>query len=144
MDARRKVTQRLRASQARKKALPEPVRSSAPAATFPPADASFIRDSYAATAFADVVDRAVHAGTARFTGGLSPIALSDAYMDWASHLAFSPGKRMQLTEKAMRKWIRFANHAARSVSNPDIEPASRRCHRISVSLTRLGSRFHSI
>ncbi len=122
MDARRKVTQRLRASQARKKALPEPVRPSVPAATVPPADASFIRDSYAATAFADVIDRSVHAGTARFTGGVSPIALGDAYMDWASHLAFSPGKRMQLAEKAVRKWIRFANHAARSVSNPDVEP----------------------
>ena len=49
---------------------------------------------------------------ARFTVGLSPAALADAYLDWATHLADSPGKRMQLVEKAMRKAVRLANYAA--------------------------------
>ena len=50
-------------------------------------------DSYAVTAVADIVDRSLHAATARFTGGLSPAALVQAYLDWATHLAYAPGKR---------------------------------------------------
>jgi polyhydroxyalkanoate synthase subunit PhaC len=69
------------------------------------------RDSYAVTAFADIVDRSLHAAAARFTMGLSPAALAEAYLDWATHLTFSPGKRLQLIDKAIRKGIRLANHA---------------------------------
>ena len=70
-------------------------------------------DSYSATALADVVDRSLHATVARFTGGLSPAALAEAYLDWATHLAFAPGKRLALVDKAVRKSIRFANFAHR-------------------------------
>jgi len=77
------------------------------------------RDSYASTAFADVADRSYHAAIARFTRGLSPAALGEAYLDWWVHLAFSPGKQLQLVEKAMRKAARFANHAARAAVAPD-------------------------
>ena len=59
-----------------------------------------------------MLDRTVHAGLARLTGGLSPAALSGAYMDWAAHLAFSPGKQAQLAGKALRKWSRLANFGA--------------------------------
>jgi hypothetical protein len=45
------------------------------------------RDSYSVTAFADMTDRSLHAAAARFTGGLSPAALMQAYFDWAIHLA---------------------------------------------------------
>ena len=69
------------------------------------------RDSYAVTAIADIIDRSLHATTARLTFGLSPAALSKAYFDWATHLAVSPGKRLQLLDKATRKTIRFANYA---------------------------------
>jgi polyhydroxyalkanoate synthase subunit PhaC len=69
------------------------------------------RDSYAATAFGDVLDRSLHATQARFTGGLSPAALIGAYWDWITHLASSPGKQIQLMEKASRKWVRFTRHA---------------------------------
>jgi polyhydroxyalkanoate synthase len=69
------------------------------------------RDSYAVTAAADIIDRSLHATTARLTFGLSPAALSKAYFDWATHLAVSPGKRLQLIDKATRKAIRFANYA---------------------------------
>ena len=48
----------------------------------------------------DAADRALHANLAQFTGGLSPAALAGAYWDWAVHLAVSPGKQMQLAEKA--------------------------------------------
>ena len=80
----------------------------------PPPDPSFIRDSYASTALAEIIDRSVHAATARFTVGLSPMALMGSYMDWAAHLAFAPGKQAQLAEKAYKKWMRLANYAGRS------------------------------
>ena len=70
------------------------------------------RDSYASTAFGDVIDRSLHAATARFTAGLSPAALAEAYTDWATHLASSPGKRMQLLEKATKKAVRLARHSS--------------------------------
>ena len=63
------------------------------------------------TALADILDRSLHASVARFTGGLSPAALLEAYLDWATHLANAPGKRLQLSEKAMRKATRFARYA---------------------------------
>jgi polyhydroxyalkanoate synthase len=71
------------------------------------------RDSYAVTALADIVDRSLNASAARFTAGLSPAALAEAYLDWATHLAFAPGKRLQLIDKAARKTLRFANYARR-------------------------------
>lgn len=85
------------------------------------------RDSYAVTAFAEIVDRSLHATAARFTMGLSPAALAEAYLDWATHLIFSPGKRLQLIDKATRKAARFANHACRCAmeggkAQPCIEP----------------------
>ena len=76
-----------------------------------PAETADGRDSYAVTAFAEIVDRSLHATAARFTMGLSPAALAKAYLDWATHLAFSPGKRLQLLDKATRKAVRFANYA---------------------------------
>ena len=74
------------------------------------------RDSYAVTAVADIIDRSLHATIARFTFGLSPAALAKAYFDWATHLAVSPGKRLQLVDKAARKSMRFANYAFRSAA----------------------------
>jgi polyhydroxyalkanoate synthase subunit PhaC len=85
----------------------------------PPPDLSFGRDSYASTALAEIIDRSVHAATARFTMGLSPMALMGSYMDWAAHLAFAPGKQAQLAEKAYKKWIRLANYAGRSLIQSD-------------------------
>ena len=88
---------------------------------------AFLRDSYAATAFAEVLDRSVHASMARFTVGLSPMTLIGAYADWAAHLSYSPGKQLQLAEKAVRKWLRlvtYVNHRglAADVCEPCIEP----------------------
>jgi poly(hydroxyalkanoate) polymerase-like protein/RNA-metabolizing metallo-beta-lactamase/beta-casp domain-containing protein len=74
------------------------------------------RDSYAATAFADLIDRASHAATARFTVGLSPMAIAGAYLDWAAHLAMAPGKRMELAAKGVRKAMRLGDYALRAAS----------------------------
>ena len=85
----------------------------------PPPDPSFIRDSYASTALAEIIDRSVHAAIARFTVGLSPMALMGSYMDWAAHLASAPGKQAQLAEKAFKKWLRLANFCSLSLSRAD-------------------------
>jgi polyhydroxyalkanoate synthase len=71
------------------------------------------RDSYAVTALSDIIDRSLHATVARLTMGLSPAAMVHAYLDWATHLAGAPGKRLQLIDKGFRKAVRLANHAAR-------------------------------
>ena len=46
----------------------------------------------------------------------SPLAA--AYLDWAAHLVSSPGKQMQLVEKAARKWQRLARYAAYCALQP--------------------------
>jgi poly[(R)-3-hydroxyalkanoate] polymerase subunit PhaC len=73
------------------------------------------RDSYAVTALADITDRSLHAAVARFTAGLSPAAMAQACLDWATHLTYSPGKRLQLIDKATRKALRFTNYASHCV-----------------------------
>jgi polyhydroxyalkanoate synthase len=73
-----------------------------------------LADSHAATALAEVIDRATHAATARATGGLDPPGLFGAFNDWLVHLLYSPGKRLRLAEKALRKSLRFANYATRN------------------------------
>ena len=100
-----------RAAMSRLKALSSAERSALKAVTAP-ADTRE-RDSYAVTAIADITDRSLHAAIARFTNGLSPAALAHAYLDWATHLAYSPGKQLQLVDKAMRKAVRFVNYACR-------------------------------
>jgi polyhydroxyalkanoate synthase len=71
------------------------------------------RDSYASTAIVEILDRSLHAAAARTTASLSPASLAGAYFDWLMHLMFSPGKQVQLVEKARRKWFRYFNYAAR-------------------------------
>ncbi len=99
-----------------------PRRRPSPTPPAPP-EPSFVRDSYASTALAEIIDRSVHATTARFTAGLSPMALMGAYMDWAAHIAFAPGKQAQLAEKAAKKWMRLLNHASRrAIQRDSVEP----------------------
>ena len=90
-------------------------------------DSMGARDSFAVTAFSKIADRSIHAAVARLTMGLSPAAFAEAYSDWATHLAFSPGKRLQLIDKGVRKTTRFANYAYRYAveggrAQPCIEP----------------------
>jgi polyhydroxyalkanoate synthase len=54
-----------------------------------------------------VLDRRVHAAIARFTGGLSPAALTLALFDWSVHLAGSPGKQLALAGEIMGDASRF-------------------------------------
>ena len=100
-----------------------PAKAKPAAAAWPAPEPSVMADSYASTAFAEIVDRSVHAATARFTAGLSPMAVIGAYMDWAAHIAFAPGKQMRLVEKAAKKAMRLANYASRrALRRDDVEP----------------------
>lgn len=49
------------------------------------------------------IDHAFRANLAKYTLGLSPAGLLRDYFDWASHLALSPGKQLELTEKNWKK-----------------------------------------
>ena len=69
------------------------------------------------------IDRSVHAWQAQFTGGLSPAAVLQAFADWSIHLLNAPGKQADLVRKAFRKWLRFANYAARAPFKPGTPPA---------------------
>ncbi|MGQ7791731.1 PHA/PHB synthase family protein [Faunimonas sp. B44] len=76
---------------------------------------------------AEETDRNVHAAIAGLTGGISPAELAACYTDWATHLAFSPGKQAQLAGKATRKWMRLGRYMASAAlfggrAEPCIEP----------------------
>ncbi|MCC7326828.1 MAG: polyhydroxyalkanoic acid synthase [Burkholderiales bacterium] len=72
------------------------------------------------------LDRALHIRLARLTQGLSPAAISGAYMDWLRHLALSPDKQQELWSKAVQKSVRIGLHALQSATSyrcdPCIEP----------------------
>jgi polyhydroxyalkanoate synthase len=75
---------------------------------------------------ANPVDRAMHAAEARLTAAISPTSAMLAYLDWAVHLANSPGRQAELVRKAFRKSVKFSAYLAHSATNPDhcpcIEP----------------------
>lgn len=72
---------------------------------------------------AETLDRAAGAAIAQMTAGLSPITILQAFSDWGLHLAFAPGKQLQLTAKAARKYVRLFDYAVRSAGDRDAAPA---------------------
>ena len=60
------------------------------------------------------LDPPFHAAMARLTAGLSPLALGQAYADWAQHLVLSPDKQTELVQKATRKWQRLFSYCTRA------------------------------
>jgi hypothetical protein len=68
------------------------------------------RDDDPSLRLAEVVDRSLHYAMSRFTLGLSPTALAEAYFDWLVHLSLSPGKQLQLWHKGVRKGARLSSH----------------------------------
>ena len=47
------------------------------------------------------IDEMVHQHISKAALGFSPISLALAYADWAMHLAVSPGRQMELAQKAV-------------------------------------------
>jgi len=67
------------------------------------------------------LDRAANAHLARFTLGISPYGMASTFFTWGVHLLGAPGKQVQLSEKAMRKAMRFGvylSNLARDQSAP--------------------------
>jgi polyhydroxyalkanoate synthase len=61
------------------------------------------------------LDRQVHATAARFSMGLSPIALGLAFTDWALHLASSPGRQLELAELAWQRTLELSGKLSDTV-----------------------------
>jgi polyhydroxyalkanoate synthase len=61
-------------------------------------------------------DRAFHAMLARLSGGISPVALSLAYIDWAAHLASSPQRQIEIAQDALRSGSQLFESALHALS----------------------------
>jgi polyhydroxyalkanoate synthase len=85
----------------------------------PPADTGQpITNHYGYLSF----DRAFRANLARLTFGLSPVVLAGQTFDWLAHLAVSPGRQLELVEKAFRKATRLGIYSAQCIANPTTPP----------------------
>jgi polyhydroxyalkanoate synthase len=70
-------------------------------------------------------DRLFQAQQARFTGGISPVPMGLAYLDWLVHLSNTPGIQARLIQQAWRNAMQLALYAARSADSqapPCVEP----------------------
>jgi polyhydroxyalkanoate synthase len=68
------------------------------------------------------IDRAFKANLARLTNGISPAGLANIYFNWFGHLALSPGKHLELVEKASRKLARLMVYAGQAAADPEEPP----------------------
>jgi polyhydroxyalkanoate synthase len=60
------------------------------------------------------LDLLLSAWLGKFTGGISPAALGNAYADWLSHLALAPSKQQTLLQEAWKKIGRWQQYALQS------------------------------
>jgi len=78
---------------------------------------------------ANMIDTAFRAAISQLTAGLSPPALMQDYMDWALHMASSPGKQLQLANLAVENWSDFTRYLTRCALSRDggecVEPDAR-------------------
>jgi polyhydroxyalkanoate synthase subunit PhaC len=70
----------------------------------------------------ETMDRLSRAVTARFTQGISPHALFDAWFDWASHLAYAPGRQLELGLEAINAGAQLARFVTRGTSDQLVPP----------------------
>ncbi|AMC99896.1 PHA/PHB synthase family protein [Halomonas chromatireducens] len=68
------------------------------------------------------LDRAFKANLARMTAGVTPAGLTSVYFEWLTHLALSPGKQVELSEKALRKSLRLGQYVNRWMQDPATPP----------------------
>lgn len=78
------------------------------------------------TASVSPIDRLLHAAQGKVTAAISPTSMLLAYLDWAIHLANSPGKQAELIHKALKKSGRYALFA-RNQFNPGSEIRDDNC-----------------
>ncbi|MDP3898095.1 MAG: alpha/beta fold hydrolase [Mesorhizobium sp.] len=59
------------------------------------------------------LDRGVRAAMARLSGGVSLHSFIDAWADWAFHMSASPGRQLELAERAGQSALELARHLAK-------------------------------
>jgi polyhydroxyalkanoate synthase len=97
-------------------------RESIPRKPSPPPPPS-VYETDTATIFGEAMDKSLNYLVSRFTMGLSPVALTEAYLDWLIHLGAAPGKRMELGERAIRYMARLARYTATcAMSHQAVQP----------------------
>ena len=67
------------------------------------------------------LDRSAMASLARFTGGMSPHAMIDAWSDWAMHLARAPGRQLELMEHAQANAMKLAHYWTAQITGQGAE-----------------------
>jgi polyhydroxyalkanoate synthase len=77
---------------------------------------NFIASEGARVPSFETMDRLGSAAAAKFTQGISPHALYDAWFDWASHLLNAPGRLVELGIEAVNIGARLARFAANGLS----------------------------
>ena len=65
------------------------------------------------------LDVPLHAAIVRATGGVSPIALSQAGADWAQHVLLSPDKQAELLRTYVRLWQRYLSYCGHVCTGRD-------------------------
>ncbi|MDX1742045.1 MAG: alpha/beta fold hydrolase, partial [Ruegeria sp.] len=72
------------------------------------------------------LDRATRAVLARATAGVSPHSIMATWMDWALHLSRSPGRQLELAERAAKNLAKLSVYASESAAGskptPPFEP----------------------
>ena len=75
------------------------------------------------------LDRSIRAALAHTTGGVSPYSVSQAWNDWALHLARSPGRQLELAECAQTNALKMMFYASGALSGKDTpEPFAAAAH----------------
>ncbi len=77
------------------------------------------------------LDRAIRAAVARVTGGMSPHSATETMQDWFLHLSRSPGRQLELMERAQNNAARVMAYAMGTWSNeldPEAAPFSPKAH----------------
>ncbi|MEM8823537.1 MAG: alpha/beta fold hydrolase [Pseudomonadota bacterium] len=69
-----------------------------------------------------ILDRAARAALARLTGGVSPHSIVAAWHDWALHLSRSPGRQLELAERAQTNTGKLVAHALSGAVKHDADP----------------------
>jgi len=69
----------------------------------------------------DMLDRAAQSVTAQFTQGISPYAVSVAWLDWLSHLARAPGRQLGLYQAALTNTARIGAFLSGTLSDDDVQ-----------------------
>lgn len=67
------------------------------------------------------LDRLINATIGKFTHGIAPLTIIDAFMDWGLHLYKSPGKQLELLEEAGRRYMDLMYYLSHAASNPKQE-----------------------